>query len=235
MINSTLKTHCDGIYKHLQQYYSTDQLVFIKRKGATEDLIQLFFTEMGKRTPALPLKLKTAELSDSFDVKDLLLQLDSNRQNVIICGTLNEAFGTSVIKALSANKNYRSTVVGMPTWDSFRDLTKPELKGVELIISSPYNFSRTDKAGNSLTNKYRNKFLARPSDMVFKGFESMYHFTKLAIKYPQGLIEHLSEKSFKVFNDFDIQPVRFKRDSLLPDYLENKKLYFIKRVDGQIK
>jgi hypothetical protein len=38
-----------------------------------------------------------------------------------------------------------------------------------------------------------------------------------------------------VFNDFDIQPIRFKRESTLADYLENKKIYFVKRLAGQIK
>ena len=63
----------------------------------------------------------------------------------------------------------------------------------------------------------------------------MYHFTKLALKYSNGLINHLSEKEFKLFNEFDLQPVKLKKENPLPDYLENKKLYFIRKVDGKIK
>ena len=235
LINPTLKTHADAIYKYLQKNNATNNIVWIKRKGNMEDMIQSYFAENNKKTPALPLRMKTVELVDCFSTSDLLMNLDSNRQNIIICGTLNESFSISIIKTLSANKDYNTQVIGMPTWDGLKDLSRPDLKSVDVIYSSPYNFSRTDKLGITITNKYRNKFLSRPSDQVFKGYESMYHFTKLAIKHQANLIHNLSDKSFKLFNDFDIQSVKLKKENLTADYLENRKLYFIKKVDGQVK
>lgn len=235
LINSTLKTHTDALYKYLQRTGATTNIVWVKRKGSTEDLIQSYFTDNSKKTASLPLKLKTVELVDSFSTSDLITSLDSNRQNTVICGTLNESFSLSVIKTLSANKDYAAQVIGMPTWDGFKDLYKAELRGVDVIYTSPYNYPRTDKLGALITAKYRNKFLSRPSDFVFKGYESVYHFTKLAIKHKENLIHNLSDKSFKLFNEFDIQPIKFKKESLQADYLENKKLYFIKKIDGQIK
>jgi hypothetical protein len=179
--------------------------------------------------------MKTLELVDSFSTAELLTSLDSNRQNIIICGTLNEPFSLSVIKTLSANQDYPTQVIGMPTWDGMKDLSRSDLKGVELIYSSPYNYPRTDKLGQLISSKYRHKFQSRPSDQVFKGYESVYHFTKLAIKHQGNLMQNLSDRSFKLFNDFDIQAVRLKKESLEADYLENRKLYFIKKVDGQTK
>lgn len=235
LINPTLKTHADAIYKYLQRNNATNNIVWVKRKGNMEDMIQSYFAENNKKTPALPLRMKTVELVDSFSKADLLLNLDSNRQNIVICGTLNEPFSISIIKTLSANKDYSTQVIGMPTWDGMKELTRSDLKGVEVIYSSPYNFSRTDKLGKQITTKYRNKFLSRASDQVFKGFESVYHFTKLAVKHQANLVHNLSDKSFQLFNDFDIQPVKLKKENFSPDYLENRKLYFVKKVDGQIK
>jgi ABC-type branched-subunit amino acid transport system substrate-binding protein len=235
LVNSTLRTHIDALYKYLQRVHSTDNLIWIKRKGALEDMIQSFFTELQKKTPSLALRIKTVEMVDSLNQQTLLTSLDSNRNNVLICGSLNEPFGTAIVKTLADNKDYKGTVIGMPTWDGFKDLAKPEYKGIEIIYSSPYHFPRTDKISISISNKYRNKFQARPSDQVFKGFESMYHFSKLLIKHKEAFLNNLSNKSFKVFNDFDIQPIRFKRDNPIPDYLENKKIYILKKQDGQIK
>lgn len=235
LINSTLKTHVDALYKYVQRTYPTANLIWIKRKGVVEDMIQQFFTDMQKKTPAIPLKIKTMELVDTFTTVDFISGLDSNKQNILICGSLNESFGIAVMKTASANRDYNCSVIGMPTWDGFKDLGKSELKGIELIYSSPYYFPRTDKTSQLIISRYKNKFLSRPSDQVLKGFESMYHFTKLLLKYKDDLIHNLSDKSFKVFNDFDIQPIKFKRENLQADYLENKKLYFIKKVDGQIK
>lgn len=235
LINSTLKTHVDALYKYLQRTYATSNLVLIKRKGQMEDIIQSYFTDNNKKTPSIPLKFKITELIDSFSTADLLNKLDSNRQNIVICGTLNEGFAVSVIKTLSANPNYAALVIGMPNWDGFKDLTKPEFKSVDVVYTSPYNYTRTDKLALYLTTKYRNKFLSRPSDLVFKGYESFYHFTKLSLKHQDKLIHNLSDKSFRLFNDFDIQPVKFKKENKEPDYWENRKLYFIKKADGQIK
>ena len=63
----------------------------------------------------------------------------------------------------------------------------------------------------------------------------MYHFGKLLLKYQNNLINHLSDKEFKLFNEYDFQPVKLNSTNHLPDYLENKKLYFIRKVDTQIK
>lgn len=235
LINSTLRTHIDALYKYLQRFHSTDHLIWVKRKGALEDMIQGFFSELQKKTPSLALRIKTVEMTDSLNQQTLVAALDSNRNNVLICGSLNEPFGNSIVKTLADNKDYKGTVIGMPTWDGFKDLSKPEYKGIEIIYSSPYNFPRTDKISIAITNKYRTKFQARPSDQVFKGFESMYHFTKLLIKHREAFLNNLSDKSFKVFNDYDIQPIRFKRDNSIPDYLENKKIYILKKLDGQVK
>ena len=71
--------------------------------------------------------------------------------------------------------------------------------------------------------------------MVFKGFESMYHFTKLLLKYPDNFINNISDTSYTVCNDYDFAPIRLSKTSFIPDYLENKKIYFIKIVDGEIQ
>ncbi|GAC1443560.1 MAG: hypothetical protein NVSMB63_12500 [Sediminibacterium sp.] len=231
LLNPTLRTHCEGLYKYLQHIYPTGNMTMFRRKGASEDLIQSIFSEMSRNTPALPLRIKTVELPDNFNTSQVTGYLDSTRQNIVMCGTLNEAFGANLLKALSDNKNFRCVAIGMPTWDGLKETGKD----IEVIYSTPYNFQRKDKTGALLTSHYRSKLIGRPSDMVFKGFETMYHFTKLLEKYHNTLINNLSSKDFKLFNEFDIQPVRAGKETLLPDYLENKKLYFIHKSDGQIK
>jgi ABC-type branched-subunit amino acid transport system substrate-binding protein len=238
LINSTLRTHIEALYKYLQKNYSTGHMVYVRKKGAVEDMIQNTFLAMAKATPLLPLKYKTIELTDSFTNKQLLAALDSTKQNIVVCGSINEAFGSRLLKVLSTNRNYPSTAIGMPTWDGLKEINKtaaPDTKGIDIVYSSPFNFSRTEKLGLYISNKYRNKYFARPSDWVFKGFESMYHYTKLLVKNGDTFLNHLSDKDFKLFTDFDIQPVKLKKDNPGPDYLENKKLYFIKKQDGVVK
>lgn len=240
LLNPTLQTHTQGLYKYLQKNYSTNNIVYVKRKGNLENMIQNIFTEMDKNPLFTPLKYKTVELTDSFTAKQLLLSLDSNKNNIVFCGSIQEDFGIRLVNTLQTNKRYNAVAVGMPTWDGIKEFNKPAAfdatsKGIEIIYSSPYNFSRTEKIGIALTNKYKETYAARPSDWVFKGYECMYHFTSLLLKYDTAFLKHLSDKNAKIFNDFDIQNIRLKKEENIINYLENKKLYFIKKQDGVVK
>lgn len=232
LINPTLKTHLEGIYRYLQRVYPTSNLTMFRRKGAVEDMIQAGFSDISRTTSGLPLKIKTVEFTDSFTTSQVISYLDSNKQNIIICGSLNETFGSNLVKALSESRRYRSIAMGMPTWDALRGVDR----NIEIIYTTPYHFIRTDKLGLDITSTYRDKFSGRPSDMVFKGFEAMYRFTKLLVKHEGKLLANINDKSFKLFNDFDIQPVKpYSINSEAVDYLENKKLYYIRKMDGQIR
>jgi len=236
VINPTLKTHCEELYKYLQRNFSTNTILFFKRKGAVENWILSAFSDIARNTPSLPLKMKTIELSDTFTVNQALQYLDSTRKNILICGSLNENFSIRLVKSVSlAAGYYNTTIVGMPNWDALRDLDKSDCKAVDIIYTTPYNFNRNDKTIIAVTNKYRTLLNGRPGDMVFKGYESMYHFTKLLEEHGKEMNYYLSEKKFKLFNDFDIRPVINKTNRLQTDYLENRKLYFIKKNSGQIK
>ena len=68
--------------------------------------------------------------------------------------------------------------------------------------------------------------------MAYKGFESVYMFVKLLTKYPDDLINHINDKSAKVFCDYNIRPVTLIKNNPVPDYFENKHLYFIKLFNG---
>lgn len=232
LLNPTLRTHLEGVYQYLQRVYPTSTMTMFRRKGAVEDMIQSAFAEISRTTKGVPLKIKTIELTDSFTTSQVISYLDSSRQNIVITGSLNENFGINLVKSLSESRKYRSIAIGMPTWDALRGVDR----NVEIVYTTPYNFQRTDKLGLDLTAAYRNKFSGRPSDMVFKGFEVMYRFTKLLIEHKENFIKHLTDKNTRLFNDFDIQPVKpYSTNPDAVDYLENKKLYYIRKMDGQIR
>lgn len=231
MINPTLAAHLEGIYKFTRRFYPIENITLFRRKGTVEDLIQNSFSEQNRKTAGTPLKIKTVELTDSFSTAQVISYLDSNKQNVIICGSLNDNFGTTLSRALGSAKNYRVIAIGMPTWDGIRDIGK----NLEIVYSTPYNPNRADKLSFQFAENYRQKYAGRPGDMAYKGFEVMFHFTRLLLKYGNQLISHLSEKEYKLFNDFDFQPVNINKTGSPPDYLENRKLYFIRKTDGKIK
>jgi hypothetical protein len=70
--------------------------------------------------------------------------------------------------------------------------------------------------------------------MVYRGYETMYRFGKLLLQYGAALSIGVTEKKFTVFTDFDIQPVSINKQNITVDYLENKKLYFVRKLNGTI-
>ena len=121
----------------------------------------------------------------------------------------------------------------MPTWDNL-DFTKPEMAGEEIIYTTPFYINPADTLVKEINQNYKVRFYSRPSDMVFRGYESVYRFGHLLSLHGRDLGGSIGEKKFKVFNDFNIEPVFLNRQSMMLDYFENKKLYFVHIMDGNV-
>jgi hypothetical protein len=148
--------------------------------------------------------------------------------------SLDGLFGQQICQQLSSvSSSYASTIIGMPTWDQV-DFEKPIFKGIEIYYSTPFYINPADKLALALQDYFKTNFYSRPSDMVFRGFESIYHFGHLLAQYGRNVSSSLGDKKYKLFTEFDIQPVINKKTMTL-DYFENKKLYFVKKVDGVVK
>lgn len=235
ILNSTLRTHCEGIYKFIQRNYATKPILLFRRKGTQDDRLHNYFAEIGKSTASVPLKIREITLDDNFTSSTLIPYLDSTTQTICIAGSLDENFGRNLCQAFaSLNKTYTSILIGMPTWDNISDFSRPEYSGTEIIYSTPFYTNPSDNLSKSIQQYFRNKFYSRPSDMVFRGYESTYRFAKLLLQYGKNLSGSIGEKKYKVFNDFDIEPVFLNKQTMTLDYFENKKVYFIKKLDGNI-
>lgn len=236
MLNATLRTQCEGIYRYIQKYHSLDRLVIFRKKGSLEDRIKTYFDEFGKNTVSVPLKLKYVDLPDSFTVNHLRQHLDTLESSLCIAGSLDESFGKRLAQqlALLKKQKYLASIMGMPTWDNIKEFTKPEYKGIEITYSTPFYNPKIDKVSMSITAWFSRVMFMRPSDMVFRGYETTWRYSKMLLQYGKDIASNLSSKQAKLFTDFDIQPVLNKQTMTL-DYFENKKLYFLKWQDGIIK
>jgi len=234
ILNSTLKTHCEGIYRFIQRNYATKPVVVFRKKGTQEDRLKSYFDDITKTTNSVPLKIKYVTLDDVFDATALTPHLDSSTQTICVAGSLDENFARMLCQGLAAmNKTYTSLVIGMPTWDNM-DFSRPEFNGEEIVYSTPFYINPADPLVRSIQQYFKTKFYSRPSDMVFRGYETTYRFSRQLLHTGKGLSGSLGEKKFKVFTDFDIEPVFLNRQNMTLDYFENKKLYFIKKLDGNV-
>ncbi|AEW01305.1 hypothetical protein A4D02_31700 [Niastella koreensis] len=234
ILNPTLLTHCIGIYRFLQKNYSLSDIIIFRKKGATEDRLKNYFTEFEKTT-AVKLKLKYVTLDDNFTQDKLTPYLSTDNKNICVAGSLDASFAQNLCAALAlaSDATNPNVVVGMPTWDQI-DFEKSQFKNLEIVYSTPFYVNPANKLATTVQENFKNEFYSRPSDMVFRGFETIYHFGHLLILNGKNLGSSLSDKKYMLFGEFDIQPV-INRATMTLDYFENKKLYFVKKVDGVVK
>ncbi len=218
VLNPTLKTQCEAIYNYIQANFSKNTILYLKKKGPTEDYIKNIIVEGNSQSSKSFLNI---EVEDSVVFSDLEPYLDSTKQNVLLCGSLKESFGAAVVKTLNEHPAYKTTVLGMPTWDGEKSLNATN---VEIIYASPYYFNGNEKLLKQLTAAYKLKYLGRPSDQFFKGYESMIYFTNALLSTPMP-----------VFNSIKLMPVYNTSIKSQIDYQENKNLYFFRKQNGQIK
>jgi hypothetical protein len=218
ILNPTLKTQCEAISNYIQNNFAKNTILYCKKKGPTEDYIKNIIVESNSQSSKSFLNI---EVEDSVVFSDLEPYLDSTKQNVLLCGSLKESFGTALVKILNENPAYKATVIGMPTWDGDKSIHVPN---VEIIYASPYYFNGNEKLLKQLTAVYKVKYLGRPSDQFFKGYETMLYFTNA-----------LFSKQAPVFNSINLMPVYNTSIKSQIDYQENKNLYFFRKQNGQIK
>lgn len=234
ILNPTLQTHVTGLYKFLQKNYALSPIVYFKKKGAVEDRLKNGFMEAEKTSASVPLKMKTVNLDDSISNEQLKMFLDTSKQNVCIIGSLDLNYGLSLMQQLiSLGKSYRITVIGMPTWEQ-ADLTKAIYRGIEVVYSNPQYINPENKLIQQIQNHFRNRYFMRASENVYRGFESIYYYSKL-LQADSGSVNELQVAQPQTpIGQFMIVPVTNKKTGQI-DYYENKKLYFIRKQDGIVK
>lgn len=232
VVNPTLQTQMEGIYKYIQNYYANKELVILTRSGNSEDYIKSAFESLNKNALTKKMAIRYTDFKDSLSAD--LLSNPKNQNALFMIGSLDINFAGNILKqlsALSATATSVPLVIGMPTWENI-NLSKTEYKGIELIYSTPFYYNKSDATTRNITNYYNKTMYARPSDLVFRAYGLMYKFGRLLDKYGKNINSNLDSKEFKVFYDYDVKPVSINNKM---DYYENKKLYFLKWYNGIIK
>ncbi len=236
ILNSTLKSHCEAIYSFLLQDHGTDKIFLCRKKGQQEDRVASYFKTINEQDGKALLNIQTLNFDSTISSDVLKKKLDSNRNTIIIGGSLDESFALRLAHACNdLDEEYPLTLIGMPNWDAFKTLSKKgELEDFPVYYTTPYFNNKTNIYSRMLTNAYKKKLKGNPSDMAFKGFECAQLFVKLLVSHPGDFMSHINDKNFNVYSEYNFRPVYLKKDNTVPDYFENKHLNFIKIYNGNV-
>jgi ABC-type branched-subunit amino acid transport system substrate-binding protein len=234
LLNSTLQTQSLAISNYALTKMPKQSVVVFRKKGVLEDRIRSYWDEAAKTNKAMQ-KWTYVDLPDSFTVQQLIPKLDTGKTTLCIAGSLDESFGKRLALQLAAlsKQRYGATLLGMPTWDALKEFSNPEFRGIDIIYCTPYYNPRTDSLSQQLQRFFLNNLYARPSDMAYRGYEAVWRFANLILKYGPTAASQFTTKQFDLFREVQLQPVLGSQKQV--HYFENKKLYFLKWQDGLLK
>jgi len=230
--NPKINSHIQVIHNQLFKKWPDANVIWFKRSGAADDKIETQFRELNAAS-VYRNKFKTALLNPEFKMEDLAPFLDTTKTNVLIAGSLDDQFAIQFAKAISAYpKKGIVQVIGMPGWDGMKEIQGKNYVGIPIYFTTSFNIPSGHQWAAQVDEKIKSITGVKPSISMLKGFELTYYFVNILSAYGRIKTEGLETKPFKVLNDFDFRPVKWAPMSATPDYHENKRIYFIRRLNG---
>jgi hypothetical protein len=237
ILNPTLQTHCEGIYRFILRNHPTDQILYVRKPGAMEDRLEGYFKQLNNNNGKPLLPIITINASDSVSAALLAQNMDSGRISVIIGGSLDEAFSTSLVRACnSLSESYPMTLMGMPNWSGIRALQSPELRNMPYLLTTGFISPEEDSTAStsSMSQRFNTLTNTKPGDMAYRGYESTYLFTNLLLHYPGNVMSHAADTTFQLYSTYNIKPVFLNAQAGIPDYFENKHIYILRMQNGAV-
>jgi hypothetical protein len=230
VLNPTLKTHCEAIFSYLlQTKISQEHIYLVQPTGAQEDRVSGYIKAINETDNQQLLEYKQITLDSNYN--NFLLKLDSNQSNIIILGSLDEDYVTGLIKwMVPFRKQYDIKVFGMPNWENFSVFSKKSksfVRDFPVIFTNSYFNNRADSTSLWLQDVYLAKYKGKPSDFAYKGMEAILQFAEYLLKGKSTF----GPSSYSFYSKPNLVPVK-KNVNAGIDYLENKHLFFIRRLNG---
>jgi hypothetical protein len=222
IIQPRLQTHCEWIMKKIAEKYHKEQITILYRTSAQGDEnAYSYLTNILEENDLRKLSCNTVP-----DSAQLAKAFDSTETNVIIMPIIDDGYAESILRKLYKYfPAYKFAVYGMPSWKSMPGIRKPEaFPNVAVYFTTPFYFDPTTTGAQMLYSSYQNKFNGKPSEMVFRGFETLYWYATLLRDHGTIFNGRVADNDKAPFTKFEIRTNwDKKREELL--YNENQHLY----------
>jgi hypothetical protein len=230
IVNSTLRTHCKALHERLQKKSNNQKVVFFYKEGKQEERIKGYFEEFEKNSSAGSLAIDYVKMDSSAS---FVKAIDTGVFTSYIVGSTDIGFAKKIADAIVEQKQQENAIMyGLPTWESAGALNNKDYAGIPFYFSTPMVTPITRVAGQ-LSWRFKDKYGTSAGDNMYRGYETVFHFTKLYLKHKSDLLSNLADKSFSTMTTYDIQPVMLNANNMTLDYYENKRVIMMRRLNGE--
>lgn len=231
ILQPTLQTHVEELHRVLIKKYPEDNVVYIYRDKQSETNALQYFEE--DELSPIPGRFHKVKIngSDDVNIDSIRAMIDSNYHTTVVLGTLSPRVSYKVLKKLvPLAKETRLKVFGMPTMEMINALGKTSsFPGIKIYYTTAFVKEKYSPATKYILRKYAQKMGGSPTDLVYKGFESLYFFANMLHSYGSPFNKRISDNQYSFLTPYKIMPIkeatRFK-------YYENKYLYMLSYENG---
>jgi len=167
-----------------------------------------------------------------FNKDSLITILDSTKTNVLFINILSTAIAEPILKELQKlTPKYSFEIYGMPTWKALKGInSKNDYESLDIYYTNPFFYEHNSGPGIAISQKYKNTYGGIPSELVFRGYESLFWLTDLLERYGTIFIPKIHDVRAAPFTRYAIKPVFSKSHDFL--YFENRHLYIFHYRNG---
>lgn len=229
ILQPTLQTHVRDLHRVITKKYPEDNVIYLHGTKRSE-MNALDYFEKDDFYP-LPGRFHKMELTESSVDSTILEMIDTNYHTTIVLGTLSPRTTYKVLKSLvPIAEKTRLKVFGMPTMEMIKTLKKTEaFPNMKIFYTTAFVKETLSPATKYILGKYKQKMGGAPTDLVYKGFESIYFFAHMMNRYGVPFNEHITDNRYSFLTPYKIMPV--KKESKFK-YFENKYLYMLSYENG---
>lgn len=220
MQQPTLQAHCEAIMDMVARKYKKKSITLLYRSTVSidktasgyilEDSAAVHFSKVSCNV--MPSRQQLSRL------------FDSSKTNVVVMPILENAYAEMLLKQLYAwFPTYRFEVYGMPSWRTMSGLKKANtFPNTVVYITAPFYFDISTPVAQQVEREFKSSFGGRPTELVFRSYETLYWYAYLLTTYGTIFNRHFSDNSAALFTRFEIKPKWDANGNLL--YNENQHL-----------
>jgi hypothetical protein len=195
VLNPTLSTVCNKLAFFVHEKIKEQRIVFFTKPGKQEERIMQYYKQNDSILGGT--NIEYIDLGANVAESTIEMFLDSTVLATYIVGSTDVEFAKTIAKTLVKNRlQEQSNLIGLPTWNDADVFDHKMYKDLFFYYVAPLP-TATNAYATRIGNQFKNKYGVNPGDNVFRGFESIYKYTKLLTKYTAAeLVTQLSTNDY---------------------------------------
>lgn len=226
LLQPKFKIHCERLREMVEEKHPKKSPIIIYRTSANnDDIAYSYFSDLESKAKIL--------CNNPDSIERLRYVMDSTETNIIVMPLLDVSYAAKLLTAINDRfPQYKIEIFGMPSWEAMNELRKGDYANMAVYFTAPFYFDISSTAGKGVADRYKKVAgNVNPSEMVYRGYETMYWYVYLLTRYGTIFNEKLRDNGTAPFTRFDIKPVwDEENDKFL--YYENKHLYLYRYQGG---